>query len=113
MPDDRDEVRVWKFREQRFHRTRGLRRLAENCFSGTARIQPALQATPIKLHYLATLLPWQCILKTCFPQFVDVQEQKKNRLGHERVNKETVVLLRFVEAHPMHVVPAAKPFLLR
>ena len=42
-----------------------------------------------------------------------MQEQQKDRLGHKSVDKEAVILLWFVEAHLVHVIPAAEPFLLR
>jgi hypothetical protein len=64
---------------------------------GGAGIEPTLETTPVVGHQLPSFLRRERVLESRFPEFVHVQEQEENRLGHEGVNEEAVVLFRLNE----------------
>src|SRR5258706_9792409 len=42
-----------------------------------------------------------------------MEKQQVDRLRNKGVNEESIIFLRLIKPHFVHVVPAAKPFLLR
>lgn len=68
----------------------------------------ALEAGAVVAHKAAALAGWEVVCKASPPECADVGEKEVDGLCDEGVNEESVVLLRFGEAHFVHSVPTSE-----